>query len=59
MKTCATVFTIGSGAALAFGWIALAAPPDEPTALHSLNILLAASGAGAALLAWARLKRGC
>ncbi|KEO54129.1 MAG: hypothetical protein H5U24_03530 [Thioclava marina] len=59
MKTCATVFTIGWGAALAFGWIALAAPPEEPTQLQTLNIALAALGAGAGLWAWVRIRRGC
>ncbi|AQS46423.1 MULTISPECIES: hypothetical protein [Thioclava] len=58
MKTCATVFTIGWGAALAFGWIALAAPPEEPTTLQTLNIVLAALGAGAGLWAWVRIRRG-
>jgi len=59
MKTCATIFTIGVGAALAFGWLAVAAPPSEPTGLHTLNILLATAGAGAGLMSWLRIRRGC
>ncbi|MGD9916875.1 MAG: hypothetical protein AB7U46_02565 [Paenirhodobacter sp.] len=58
-KTCATIFTIGLGAALAFGWIALAAPPDEPDAMRTINMLLAAAGAGAGLMSWLRIRRGC
>ncbi|KEO52242.1 hypothetical protein [Thioclava indica] len=59
MKICATVFTIGWGAALAFGWIALAAPPEEASQMRSITILLAAAGAGAGLWAWLRIRRGC
>lgn len=59
MKTCATVCTIGWGAALAFGWIALAAPMGEPGGLQTLNMLLASAGAGAGLWSWLRLRRGC
>ena len=59
MKTCATVFTIGWGAALAFGWIALAAPPGESQSLQILNFLLAAAGAGAGIFSWVRIRRGC
>ncbi len=58
-KTCATVFTIGWGAALAFGWIALAAPPDEPTGLRTINMLLTALGVGAGMWSWVRIRRGC
>ena len=57
MKTCATLFTIGWGAALSFGWIALAAPADEASQLQSLNITLAALGAAVGLWAWLRLRR--
>lgn len=59
MKTCATVFTIGWGAALAFGWIALAAPPNEPANLQMINMALAATGAGLGLWSWVRIRRGC
>lgn len=59
MKTCAMVFTIGWGAALAFGWIALAAPANEPGSLQTFNMLLAAMGAGAGLWSWLRIRRGC
>jgi len=59
MKICATVFTIGWGAALAFGWIALAAPPEAASHLQTINIALAALGAGAGLWAWLRIRRGC
>ncbi len=59
MKTCATVFTIGWGAALAFGWIALAAPADESASMQTLNIALAALGAGAGMWSWLRIRRGC
>ena len=58
MKICATVFTIGWGAALAFGWIALAAPADEPAGLQTLNMLLAAAGAGAGMWSWLRIRHG-
>ncbi|MBW0158550.1 hypothetical protein OE699_10235 [Sedimentimonas flavescens] len=59
MKTCATVFTIGWAAALAFGWIALAAPSSEPMGLQVTNMLLAAAGAAVGLWSWLRLRRGC
>ncbi|WP_417806193.1 hypothetical protein [Thioclava sp.] len=59
MKICATVFTIGWGAALVFGWIALAAPPEEASQMRSITIVLAALGAGAGLWAWLRIRRGC
>jgi len=59
MKICATVFTIGWGAALAFGWIALAAPPEEAAQMQTMNIALAALGGGAGLWAWLRIRRGC
>jgi hypothetical protein len=59
MKSCAMVFTIGWAAALAFGWLALAAPAGEPVALQMTNILLAAAGAGAGLWSWLRIRRGC
>lgn len=58
MKNCAMIFTIGWAAALAFGWLALAAPHSEPVALQMVNIMLAASGAGAGLWAWLRIRRG-
>lgn len=59
MKTCAMLFTIGWGAALAFGWLALVAPSGEPASLQMINLVLAASGAGAGLWSWLRLRRGC
>lgn len=59
MKTCAMIFTIGWGAALAFGWIALAAPTSESETLRTFNMLLAAMGAGAGLISWLRIRRGC
>ncbi|MDF1620310.1 hypothetical protein [Pseudothioclava nitratireducens] len=59
MKTCATVFTIGWGAALAFGWIALAAPASESAGMQTLNMMLAALGAGAGMWSWLRIRRGC
>lgn len=59
MKTCAMMFTVGWAAALAFGWLALAAPQGEPVSLQMTNILLAATGAAAGLWSWLRIRRGC
>ena len=59
MKSCAMMFTIGWAAALAFGWLAMAAPANESVALQMTNILLAAAGAGAGLWSWLRIRRGC
>ena len=59
MKTCATVFTIGWGVALAFGWIALAAPAEESASMQAFNIALAALGAGAGMWSWLKIRRGC
>ena len=50
---------IGWSAAATFGWIALAAPPGESPQLQTLNILLAAAGAGAGIFSWLRLRQGC
>jgi hypothetical protein len=57
-KHCSIVFTIGWAMALAFGWIALAAPPEEPDHLRTINMLMAALGAGAGIWSWVRIRRG-
>ncbi|PTV95108.1 hypothetical protein C8J27_10551 [Rhodobacter aestuarii] len=59
LKTCSIAFTIGWLAALTFGWIALAAPPEEPALIRTINIMFAAMGAGAGIWSWMRIKRGC
>lgn len=59
MKICSTMFVIGWGAALAFGWLALAAPAGEPQMQHIMNILLAAAGFGTGMWSWVRIRRGC
>ncbi|MDP3341811.1 hypothetical protein [Frigidibacter sp.] len=59
MKICSIMFTIGWAAALAFGWMALAAPQGEPEALLVLHMALSALGAGLGLFAWVRIRRGC
>ncbi len=58
-KACATVCVIGWAAAATFGWIALAAPPGESAGLQTLNMLLAAAGAGAGIFSWIRIRQGC
>lgn len=59
MKICSILFTIGWAAALAFGWLALAAPQSEPAPQLVLNTILAALGAGVGTWSWLRLRRGC
>jgi len=59
MKICSIMFTIGWAAALAFGWMALAAPPSEPESLLVLHMALSAMGAALGLFAWVRIRRGC
>jgi len=58
-KACSIVFTIGWAMALTFGWIALAAPPDEPDGLRTINMALAALGAGAGIWSWMRIRTNC
>ena len=56
-KACSVAFTIGWASALTFGWIALAAPPDAPVGTRTINMILAAFGAGAGLWSWMRVRR--
>ncbi|MFC2966632.1 hypothetical protein [Acidimangrovimonas pyrenivorans] len=53
------MFTIGWLAALTFGWIAVAAPADEPQMMLALEVLFAAIGAAIGMWSWLRIRRGC
>ncbi len=58
MKIWSIMFTVGWAAALAFGWMALAAPQAEPPGRLVLYITLAALGGGLGLWSWLRIRRG-
>ncbi|WP_126979033.1 hypothetical protein [Frigidibacter oleivorans] len=57
MKTCSILCVTGWSAALAFGWLALAAPQGEPAGQLALHMALAGTGAAAGMWSWLRISR--
>jgi hypothetical protein len=57
MKSCSVMCVVGFGAALCFGFLALAGAGEDPTRITLINELLAAGGFAMGLTSWLRMRR--